>query len=71
MIFTEDQVKSLTERQKANSLHPYTCDDGHDLIPTTEGWICKECDYKQDWAHGVDLNWGWKDLLGFPDLFPE
>jgi hypothetical protein len=24
------------------------------LVPTVRGWICPFCDYKQNWAHGVE-----------------
>lgn len=70
MILTEDQMKSLRERQKANSLHPYTCICGFGILSVSkDGLYCEKCGYTQDWAHSVDLNWGWKDLLSFPDVF--
>ncbi len=63
MIWNEEQIKSLKERQNCNFLHPYTCGNGcGDLIPTEEGWVCLKCEYTQNWAHADDLNWGWKKL---------
>lgn len=57
MIWTEDQVANLKERQDCGYLHPYTCENGHgNLIPTTEGWICHECTYTQIWAFAEDLD---------------
>ena len=46
-------------------MHPYTCradrrnhpvvaGDRGVLVPTVRGWICPFCDYKQNWAHGVE-----------------
>lgn len=51
--WTDEQVKKLEEYQKEGHFHPYTCgnDSRHrELVPTTDGWICQDCDYKQDWA---------------------
>lgn len=53
--FTDAQVASLTAHQNSSAAHPYTC--GHNslhppLIAVTEGWICEECDYTQEWARG-------------------
>lgn len=43
--------------------HPYNCinrgdrkhrDNGNDrgcLVPTSQEWICPDCEYTQDWAH--------------------
>lgn len=42
---------------------PFTCPNYRDgrhfgtgdavgvLVPTTRGWICQCCDYREDWAH--------------------
>lgn len=44
-------------------IHPYTCANRSDheelpgdrdrgtLTPTVDGWVCRQCDYKQDWAY--------------------
>lgn len=66
MIWTEDEVENLKERQKSHHMHPYTCVCGEDLIPTSEGWICNKCDYTQDWAHGADVSGEFKKL--FPEM---
>jgi hypothetical protein len=62
--WSDDVVLKLSELQSgARYGHPYTCinrsdgnhhNNGHDLgclVPTTDGWICPDCDYTQDWAH--------------------
>ena len=53
-----------TESDLPSRMHPYTCGnranhpvmagDRGVLVPTVNGWICPFCDYKQDWAHGVN-----------------
>jgi hypothetical protein len=67
-IFTPEQVKQLWHYQfgPGDRMHPFTCGNRDDhpviagdkgvLIPTTRGWICPCCDYKQDWAHNFMLN---------------
>lgn len=52
--FTEQQVKGLNAYQEAGHFHPFTCgnDSRHrDLVATTGGWVCPDCDYTQKWAH--------------------
>jgi hypothetical protein len=46
-----EQVECLKRRQDDDNFHQYTCgnDSRHVLVPTTDGWVCPECDYKQDW----------------------
>jgi hypothetical protein len=68
-IFTPEQVASLWAYQfgPGNTMHPFTCGNRDDhpeiagdkgiLVPTTRGWICPICDYKQDWAHDFMLIW--------------
>lgn len=59
--FTDEQVEALTVWQNADTVHPFTCGnrDGHPLDPegdygvlvaTNDGWICRHCKYKQEWA---------------------
>lgn len=57
--FTPEQVDALNAHQADGRMHPYTCVQWHgepadrrDLVATTRGWICRYCDYQQDWAHG-------------------
>ena len=46
-----DEVIEHLDRHQANpKLHPYTCECGHSLIPTKDGWECEECSYTQDWC---------------------
>ena len=52
--FTQQEVDSLNNWQKLGYVHPFTCgnDSSHrPLLATTDGWICQDCDYTQDWAH--------------------
>ena len=59
--WTPEQVKSLEEWQKNPMVHPFTCYNGHELVPTPAGWICPRCpEYHQDWAH--DFMFGGGDL---------
>ena len=55
--WTDKQIAILKAWQQNDKVHPYTCgnDSNHSpLIPTVAGWICKDCDYTQDWAHDHD-----------------
>lgn len=52
--WTDEEVIALTLRQQNPTMHEYTCECGKILIPTTNGWICSECDYTQDWCHAFD-----------------
>lgn len=52
--WTDEQVKALNKYQKERFMHPFTCPNDHDnreLVATNNGWICKYCDYRQDWCH--------------------
>jgi len=57
--WSEENVTKLIARQQNPTMHEYTC-GGADclgvLIPTTNGWKCPDCDYKQDWCHASDIN---------------
>lgn len=73
-VFTPAQVEKLWKHQFGpwdgpfGRMHPYTCGNRHDhpdmagdrgvLVPTVRGWICPFCDYKQNWAHGIDSGIG-------------
>jgi len=63
--WSEDQVKSLNAFQRSKNVHPYTC--GGDncrevLFATKAGWVCRKCEYTQDWALDFMANWVWKKL---------
>lgn len=61
--FTDEQVVKLNEYQTFQKFHPYTCgnDSTHKpLVATNNGWVCLDCDYTQDWAHRMTLDWNWK-----------
>lgn len=69
-VFTADQVKSLNAFQSAEVMHPFTCfgtfrDErcGEMLIATEAGWVCRRCDYTQDWAHDFMTDWQWAKSL--------
>lgn len=52
--FNKHQVHMLNVWQKRGNFHPFTCgnNSNHEpLIATTDGWICLECNYTQNWAH--------------------
>jgi len=61
--WTAEQVSALNEYQQSGWMHPYTCGnrdvvnhlmrgerDLGILIATTEGWVCRDCYYTQNWA---------------------
>ena len=66
--WTPDEVDSANRWQRLRMMHPFTCanrntsvhpiEDGDKgvLIATEKGWICKHCNYTQDWAHDFMLN---------------
>lgn len=58
--WTEGQVAALNRWQECDWVHPFTCggpnkadhrDPERKLIAHTEGWLCLDCTYTQDWAH--------------------
>ena len=53
--WSDRQVAALNRWQEAGFVHPFTCHDVHDgdrnLVATPDGWVCRHCNYKQDWAH--------------------
>lgn len=58
IVFTDDQCFFLNANQHRGDIHPYTCgnDSRHrPLIATRQGWRCADCDYRQNWAHGIPL----------------
>lgn len=77
IVWSEQQVKSLNDFQRAGAMHPFTCDrcrfklgtwSGNDhvqrcLVATPEGWVCPTCDYTQDWAHPFMLDGSWRALV--------
>lgn len=53
--WTDEQVEALNRYQREGKFHPFTCgnDSRHqNLVATKDGWICPNCDYTQNWAHG-------------------
>lgn len=55
--WTDQQVRKLIIRQANPHFHPYTCECGEELTPTTNGWYCEvnDCDYCQDWCLAQDV----------------
>lgn len=61
VIFDEEKVKSLADKQTDPMRHPYTCDGNgkcktitsinRNLIPKQAGWVCACGVYKQLWSH--------------------
>lgn len=53
--WTAEEVRNLAAWQTCETIHPYTCANNHRgtriLTPTKDGWICKYCNYKQNWCH--------------------
>ena len=62
--WTQEQVDALNAYQRDGWMHPYTCcgpdgcrdrlgvdGDDRELVATKDGWVCRTCDYTQDWAH--------------------
>ena len=55
-VWTEEQVKLLNEQQQRMDRHPYTCGNNsrhRSLVATEYGWVCLDCNYTQNWAHGT------------------
>lgn len=55
-----DTVDALNKFQRLGYVHEFTC-PGHDegdrtLVATRNGWICPNCDYRQEWAWAHMLN---------------
>jgi len=67
--WTEAQVQSLVAWQESDYVHSFTCPNRSDVLhgwqygdigglkPTTDGWVCLDCDYTQHWAHDFMLDW--------------
>ena len=48
----QETVNGLNRWQSRGVFHPFTCENGHDLVATPDGWVCwiETCGYTQDWA---------------------
>lgn len=53
--WTDEQVAALNAWQANDRVHPFTCANDHpdnrELVAHNDGWHCRVCDYRQDWAH--------------------
>jgi hypothetical protein len=53
--WTAEQVDTLNRFQNLGYVHEFTCGNDHEgsraLVATRAGWICPNCDYRQDWAN--------------------
>jgi hypothetical protein len=51
--WTPKQIDALERFQHLESVHPFTCPlhSDKELVATHNGWICRYCDYCQDWAN--------------------
>ena len=70
------QVEALNLYQRRSPMHPFTCPDRDDgnhavldgefdfgiLVATPSGWICPDCDYRQEWAHNWMAESDWWSL---------
>lgn len=68
--WTDEQIEGLNHFQQAGYFHPFTCGnrdsnthpwrDGEPdfglLVATKDGWICRDCEYKQYWAYSLMLD---------------
>ena len=62
--WTPEQVESLNAYQASGAMHPFTCgnDSTHRiLLATPSGWVCSDCDWRQNWAHSWMADWEWND----------
>lgn len=69
--WSRNQVASLNAYQAMGRMHPFTCarrgngahrhlwGDVGTLIADSDGWLCLDCDYIQDWAHAFMADWSW------------
>jgi hypothetical protein len=65
--FTGEQVQSMNGFQTRSLMHPMTCrvDDCRSvngsgpMTATTLGWMCRSCDYRQDWTFIFTTDWSW------------
>jgi hypothetical protein len=68
--WTDEQVGQLAAYQACESFHPYTCIHSHHgpLFPTSLGWRCDSCGYRQNWAHesSLTIHLGRKTFFGEP-----
>jgi hypothetical protein len=56
-----EQVQSLLGYQECGYVHPYTSENGADLIPTVDGWVeVEDGPVVQNWAHDFTLDWKWR-----------
>lgn len=63
-----EEVEALNLYQQAGVFHPFTCANRTDgnhvqregdlglLVATEDGWVCKDCEYTQEWAHAFMLD---------------
>lgn len=79
-IWSDQIVFHLNSGQHDHTRHGYTCgnDSRHrPLIATPQGWRCADCDYEQDFAHGVENccpecgSWSYKEGSGVTFSLPK
>jgi hypothetical protein len=70
--WTADEIAALERWQTCGWVHPFTCrESAHgSLAPTRAGWVCLQCDYRQDWAHGHMLQGPPPNPLSYFGLAP-
>jgi hypothetical protein len=76
--WTAEQVEALNRWQASDFVHPYTCGSGYRtnrsihpdgegrLVATEHGWVCPNCDYRQEWAWAGSLHVEAFDIMRRP-----
>ena len=62
--FNDLQVERLKKYQDNPNWHPYTCHNGHKLIPERGGLKCYACEYTQTWCHDFSVRLSTVDYAG-------
>jgi len=61
--FTPTEVTNLNEFQNSGIWHAFRCGNEQcrcELVATEAGWVCPQCPYTQDWAHGWMADGTWR-----------
>jgi len=65
--FTNEECEHFNAFQEELMFHPFTCgnDSSHKvLVATPDGLICPDCDYTQNWMHGMQATFRKEDWTG-------
>lgn len=67
--WSTSQIENLNDYQASGFMHPYTCCNTHEdrnLIATRDGFVCRHCDYTQNWAYGFTTDGDWRRTMMSP-----